>query len=140
MKKLFFAVLIFFISCGEEDNQPEENDQPDEITNEILLAGENQKTWMMTKYQGGNPIACVRDNELVFRSDKTYSNLETGEICTPGYGETGSWVFINDSMINKSPENSLSIAYTIITLNDSTLNWKYTLGMQTRTEVYQKKK
>jgi hypothetical protein len=89
--KLFAGIatvmVLSFTACKKEAVTPPPTPTP-EPTKEELIGGKTVKTWIITKVESdgkdmsGQVPACSKDNEYVFRADKSYQFLAGPEKCS----------------------------------------------------------
>jgi len=97
-----------------------------------LLAGKTSKTWVLTGSKINNEdilnqtLACVRDNNMVFRTDKSYEWNEGATKCRTQDDqvyEKGMWAF-NTTETELVLNNETK--YKIVKLTENTLQVSYT--------------
>ncbi len=131
MKLLHTWILMMMIVLGLTQCNVTSNDDdpaPDPNIPKIqLLAGTSSKAWVLTssKIDGDEVInqepPCSRDDNMVYRTNKTYEWNEGGSKCNdknPQVYDTGSWEFNageTEIILNKE------LRYTIVKLTANTL-------------------
>lgn len=122
---LMTVIVLGLAQCkitGSDDPAPDPN-----ISKTELLAGKSSKAWVLTssKIDGDEVInqalPCSRDDNMVYRTAKTYEWNEGGSKCNakdPQVYDTGTWEFNTgetEIIINKE------LRYTIVKLTANTL-------------------
>ncbi|MBB3841414.1 hypothetical protein FHS57_005442 [Runella defluvii] len=130
---IFLAMTVLGLSqcnvtsTGGGDPTPDPN-----ITKTELLAGKSSKAWVLTvsKINGNDvfnqTVACVRDNNMVFRTDKNYEWNEGATKCRTQDDqvfEKGTWAF-NTAETELVLNNETN--YKIVKLTENTLQVSYT--------------
>lgn len=123
---MIFIVLGFTqcqVTSGGDDPTP----TPTGVSKTELLAGTSSRAWTITssKINGKElvieTLPCVRDDNMVFKTDKTYERNEGATKCRdkdPQVYETGSWEFnVGETELILNKEHS----YKLLTLNTTTL-------------------
>lgn len=123
---LMMVVALGLAQCNVTSNGDDPAPDPN-ISKTELLAGKSSKSWILTssKIDGDEVLnqafPCSRDDNMVFRTDKTYEGNEGGSKCNAKdkqVYETGAWEFNTaetEVILNKE------LRYTIVKLTANTL-------------------
>ncbi|AYQ33146.1 lipocalin family protein [Runella sp. SP2] len=130
---IFLAMTVFGLSqCNLSKNGGEEPAPDPNVSKTELLAGKSSKAWVLTasKINGsdvlGQSIPCVRDNNMVFKTDKNYEWNEGATKCRTQDDqvfEKGTWAF-NTAETELVLNNETN--YKILKLTENTLQVSYT--------------
>lgn len=87
--------IIFMAGCGKEEVAPKIDDK-----NELLLAGEESKTWLIvsSKKNGVEWLPeCMEDDDWIFTRTGRFSRTSTSLSCTNGIRDKviSKWAFAN---------------------------------------------
>jgi len=131
MKRVHKWLLMVSVTLASTQCVTTVGDDPTPIPSGVskteLLAGKSSRAWIITSSKiDGKEITnqtstCVRDDNMVFRTDKAYEWNEGLTKCRdkdPQVYETGTWGFSTDEtelILNKESR------YKLLTLNTTTL-------------------
>jgi len=132
-----FAFLLLFLSC----KKPGENDQPiepDPIAAQALLTEaryftvlKQEVTFANGTTQSTNPglVACLDDNQFIFKKDGSYQKTEGSLICVQGGPfllDEGRWELTeNNRKLGLKPRNtSAFVRYDITELSADRLSYE----------------
>ncbi len=138
-------VIVSLTQCNKASNEEDPTPAPG-VTKTELLAGTSTRAWVMTslKFDGkesfGQSIICSKDDNTVYRTDKTYEVNEGESKCRSDgeqVYEKGTWAFNGDEselIINNTDR------YKVLELNNTTLRLSIkTLFGETVETTYKKK-
>jgi Lipocalin-like domain len=123
---LMAVTTLGLTQCNTTSNGDDPTPDPN-ISKTELLAGKSSKAWILTssKVNGdeliNQALPCSRDDNMVFRADKTYEGNEGASKCNandPQVYDTGTWEFSTgetEIILNKE------LRYTIVKLAANTL-------------------
>ncbi len=121
LSALLFAGMFIFAACSSEDDK----------TKTELLTAQSWKT--IHAYMEGADIMealeeCDKDDLSTFFEDGSYQFDEGATKCDPDNPqifEEGTWSFNADETVMTLVSDGISTEFTLITLNESTLEYSY---------------
>ncbi len=114
---LFFLTIIFipFSSCSKGDSSSSIGVNSLCTLSASYIPGKWQIEKLEIKENGvfrditSQFELCDRDDYFLFKSDGTYSRVESGTVCSISHTETGSWSFVNGRFYSNGTEEIVTI-------------------------------
>ena len=86
-----FVLLIVFYSCKKSNDAPSNARTVQNISGSYNYAGLSYTSGSVTINEFDSLNICEKDNILKFNTNLTYNFIDTGVVCTPPEGGSGTW-------------------------------------------------